>query len=218
MKKLIAVLALCALAGASFAATITDWYAYDASTFSPVADADYISDYGTAGTAINVPTVADQNYGGFAWFGSDTVSDWTYDENGDFAVDIQGFESLFPPDSLLDTPPTKMFVVVLGADGDEARHQTEWTGSGVYDFGPETLVSGYYETGIVAVDSVQVYFAMDTDWGLSVYRLGNGATGTIEFFFVDDPETETEVPEPAASAYAAMGLASAFGLKRRIRK
>ncbi len=31
-------------------------------------------------------------------------------------------------------------------------------------------------------------------------------------------EPETEVPEPAAFAYAAMGLVSAFGLKRRIRK
>ncbi|MBP5092440.1 MAG: hypothetical protein J6332_00130 [Abditibacteriota bacterium] len=218
MKKLISVLALCALAGASFAATITDWYAYDASTFSPVQGADYISDYGSTGTEINVPMIADQQYSGSAWFGSNTVSGWTYDENGDFAVDIQGFESLFPPDELLDAPPTKMFVVMLGADGDQARHQTEWTGSGVYAFGPETLVSGYYEGGVVNVDAVQVYFAMETEWGLGVYLLGNGATGTIEFLLDEEEEDEPEVPEPAAFAYAAMGLASAFGLKRRIRK
>ncbi|MBP5717768.1 MAG: hypothetical protein J6X53_02155 [Abditibacteriota bacterium] len=34
----------------------------------------------------------------------------------------------------------------------------------------------------------------------------------------EEPESDTEIPEPAAFAYAAMGLASAFGLKRRIKK
>ena len=40
----------------------------------------------------------------------------------------------------------------------------------------------------------------------------------IEYLIDDTPESDTEIPEPAAFAYAAMGLASAFGLKRRIKK
>ncbi|MBQ7525330.1 MAG: hypothetical protein IJT09_02765 [Abditibacteriota bacterium] len=40
----------------------------------------------------------------------------------------------------------------------------------------------------------------------------------LRFSTTGPEEPEAEVPEPAAFAYAAMGLVSAFGLKRRIRK
>jgi hypothetical protein len=99
-------------------------------------------------------------------------------------------------------------------------YNVAWTNS----VAPGTLIDGIAfslsDGDIVAVKNLMA----DEDLEAMIGRQIVPATLTEEYALyvtgsvIDGPEAETEVPEPAAFAYAAMGLASAFGLKRRIRK
>ncbi len=102
-----------------------------------------------------------------------------------------------------------------------AYYRTEWTGNGTYTFTPEDLdaydswlVSDLADGAEIRGIAVSIRTLNKESYGTWTQdtRMPAGGRGTIEV------SKTAEVPEPATYAYAVMGLVSAFGLKRRVRK
>ena len=214
MKKFIAVLALCALACSAFAATtMTNWYYYD-EDFEPVMDSDCFADFNDSGAQL-LSGVA-----GYARFTTDNVQGWVYDENDTFNLYVEGFNILELPFDPTMIQGTQIVAVLVGVNEDDsARYELPWNENGEYKFDNSALVSGLGGEGEFAVQSVDVWiqFALPGGMAFIPYTFTEDTTGVFSFEVIEKP-VPVEVPEPAAFAYAAMGLASAFGLKRRIRK
>ncbi|MBP5718804.1 MAG: hypothetical protein J6X53_07485, partial [Abditibacteriota bacterium] len=89
------------------------------------------------------------------------------------------------------------------------------------------LENGVTFTGQDLMDAMRADLAGRSVYGVQVNIVNSKSTandaGTLTANlkvtpYVEEPEEETEVPEPATYAYAAMGLMSVLGMKRRIRK
>ncbi|MBQ7525822.1 MAG: hypothetical protein IJT09_05245 [Abditibacteriota bacterium] len=226
MKKLIFVIALIALASAVFAdVSITDWTYMNGRTFWTKDAA--IEDYGSAGFdfAMSEDFYAN-SWRSMASFVSNNVSGWVHDANDTFTVGLEGFDDLYFEDERdVDT-----VYVILWRNNDAdavAAYALPYTGDGDYLFGPESFARGTNRDGDIA--TVQIGLGTEADGGGFLPGIVNSgpewdsARYTAETYgsiwFGDKPERpETEVPEPATYAYAAMGLVSACGIKRRSRK
>ncbi len=222
-KKALMIIALvCLIASSAFAVSITDWETW----FSNNPIREYVSDLNPAGFVVDIPLTA--NAMGSVDIVSNNVADWIFDENASVPVKITGFDNMrmiyevvSDADARNEGEPVnivreKELYVYYGfgnSDGLPLLYGITFYGDGVYSLKPSDFLEGdgtpsdYHGMPVTRVD------AMITGSNLIMYAIP-GTKGSVEFF----PEDETEVPEPAACAYGALGLVSLLGMKRRIRK
>ncbi len=99
---------------------------------------------------------------------------------------------------------------------DEAKNYTSISGAGVERNGDEVQV--FFEPTMNVAGLITV--SMDLNMSPLEGPFNGMAISNmiVKEYKEEEPASETEIPEPAALAYAAMGLVSAFGLKRRVKK
>ncbi len=187
----------------------------------------------------NGGTVLDLGADGFLYgLQADVENPWLYNSNDLISVSVDGFK---------DTPQWAVEIVnqytnyvkgsmdlyngdTLVASGTVTPASAEVLGNnlnGTYVYSNGKVTAGSSEFNVVwsneipagtPIDTIKVYLDPDVlSLGLQILErteqqaLRDGRTLTI-----NDPKVE--VPEPATYAYAAMGLVSVLGLKRRVRK
>ena len=231
MKKVLYCLVIALLAvNSAFAFTATDWMTFDE------VNTGVISDYAGNGFAFD-PTGA-ETYAPEAYFYSDNVNGWIYDEGENIYTVFTGFDK-FSTEGIELTSDDRFVRLSASFNSAEkdgsgeskywgyANYAKPWTGEGEYVFTPADLEYSYYSSYYDG----QQFIPWDGEGAevtyTSVSFLADGyyGSGDCYLFLTDDTKgtfrfgrDNTVVPEPATYAYALMGLASAFGLKRRIKK
>ncbi len=207
MKKFIfcMVLAVMAALSASADVTVTDW------NLPYAKPQDYqLTETGPASFDIDFVNEFAQSKPNF-WVTGQTVNNWLYDPNEPFTLTIGGFEN----GGLTYRDNTTLFFTVQDEIFNGLTYGVPFNGPGVYTFTPADILPdyGYGDTPT----TVGVITFSGLEYGDIV--VNPGASGSVAFTLgAPDPEEETVVPEPATYAYAAMGLVSLMGMKRRIRK
>ena len=220
MKKLMFVSLLAALAASSaFAVSVGDWYTYDFenSRYGTFIQPSYYENYGDAGISIDIDETTEYNPVCELEFISNYASDWIYNPNDTIALTFTGFDVI----GNASTNGWNGFTVYVNM-GDEGvfleYYEIFWTGPGTYilnEYTPEihNTVATLEDLAGLPVTRFGVMMYSDTD----PWRGVPGTKGTMTIS-VGNPDEKTEVPEPASAAYALIGLAPVFGLKRRIKK
>ena len=213
MKKVLFILALAALASASFAdVSITDWGLLDSDTYRYDSDEAFIRDAEPNGFDLYMnPT--DRPVHRNADFRSSNISGWVYDEEGEFTVTITGFEDISPNNF------TGIAVLLHNENKDAQGYLASYTGPGTYKFNSGNA-SKFFElsTGDVVAD-ITIMFGRFTSAGSGSYaRFGDNTVGSLYVTFGDEEQPETTVPEPCTIAYAVTGLGSLAGIKKRFGK
>ena len=211
MKKLLILFALCALASASFAAvTISDW-TVSSNNYTSVEG--LLSDVPPAGLAFDATTAPD-NGSYYTSFTSDNVSGWLYDSNDTFSVVITGFDDVLGYEG--GEPKTLCVTLWDNTNFCEADYVVDYSGEGTYIFGPNDIDYDFTDISEDAViASVDVWIGDSNR--LSCFAKKN-TVGSVKFIVDEKEKPETAVPEPMCAAYALVGFAPIFGLKKRIRK
>ncbi|MBP5738527.1 MAG: hypothetical protein J6X38_05550 [Abditibacteriota bacterium] len=218
MKKALMIIALvCLVASSAFAVSITDWTTYNEESGLR----EYLSDLNPAGFVIDYP-MPEETVIGYDMYRVDVisrnVSGWVYDQNESVPVRVTGFDNMegrhMQPEEIVpiidDEPGQKSLITYLLFDEGQLIYNTPFDGDGVYYLNPADVLWG----NASAYDGQTVVSVNTEIGGDYVWFVVPGTKGSVQYF----PEDETEVPEPAAIAYALMGLGSAFGLKRRVKK
>ena len=139
----------------------------------------------------------------------DRVSGWLYNPNE--TIDVFIDEDIFG-----DNYTTGNYYIYLagmsGGNINTPAFTAPYYGPGSYTLSLGDLPE--LETGSV-LDTINIYFARKDGNRYAAVTFPNA--GNMTFRFKPKAE-EPVVPEPAAYAYAAMGLVSVLGMKRRIRK
>ena len=205
MKKVLILLALVTLAGASFAAGIND-------TESTLSDWEAAYDGNVTDlTDVKGFTATYDSFMGLE-FETETISNWLYNPNETILVTVAGD---FYDDAWARQYPNAVIDFYVTAGNGSVDFSAPFTGTGDY----ELTLSDVY--GVVEGDAFDYAdFAILNRGNITQV---NGKTITVTFYEPSaepdpDPEEETVVPEPAAIAYGLVGLAPLFGLKRRIKK
>ncbi len=214
MKKLIFILALTALASASFAAvSITDWevYCWDAARYG--SDESFMRDAEPNGFDFYMNPDDYLTYQD-ASFRSSNISGWVYDEDGEFTVTVTGFE-----DISLNGGVNGISVILHNENRDTQGYLAEYTGAGKYKFNSGNA-NKYFElsTGDVVADMAVVFGRFNSPTNGSYAFFSENTVGSLYVTFGDEEQPETEVPEPGVCAYVLTGIATLTGIKRRIRK
>ncbi len=211
MKKLIAVLALSAVAcTAAFAdISVSDWNAsYPASGLT-------ISDYAPAGFDAYLSETSNKVAFGF---NSSNVSDWLYNKNEPVILTVENFgeNDFSATDGVIS-------ISIADANWDNVVcYNLPWLGNGTYTFAPQNIkpASSFGSLEGLEVNAVDMFVRSDD----TLLRLNPGGAGRITLALgepIPDPEPdtpETELPEPMSAAYAVMGLGSLIGMKKRFVK
>ena len=204
MKKIIFVLAVAALCGAAFAnnisdpeVTITGWI----STYYSEVGGNVFDLGDGKGFTVTANESANSAMGYWAYTDS---SGWVFDENESITLTILESDTAAEDD-------VNVRIQLFGTDDSfYLTYVKPYRGVGEYVFSAED-----------ALGSVNPIKNGTTPRFIYVYvgdsrNLPAGGKFTATFAKVDKPETV--VPEPASAAYALIGLAPVFGLKRRIKK
>ncbi|MBQ7524857.1 MAG: hypothetical protein IJT09_00330 [Abditibacteriota bacterium] len=138
-----------------------------------------------------------------------TSDGWLFDPN-DTTVNVTVEGDFF--DGVLDPDKTYTFIFTAGP-GDDVEsgvfYTADFAGPGDYILTLDSYDGlGYNDL----MDDVTFWIADDN---YSSPVMPKGSTLTVRF---NKAEQETEVPEPAAYAYALTGLGSLIGIKRRVKK
>ncbi len=208
MKKFIFVLALMSLAAAAFADFDVTW-----SNRTNIQNGD---DLGFTDRL----TSNDYNNGTYsvAAFGN-VVGDWLINPNDVISISVSGLEDLDWSDwGTVDNAYLRFtHSGYVGADlfFDSLATADNFFANGVTLTGAEFLSLTEIPSDAV-VKWVDFFLLSDGNSSLP----GVGVDYSLRFSITaPQPDTpETEVPEPASAAYALIGLAPVFGLKRRIKK
>jgi hypothetical protein len=222
MKKLISVLAIAALAmSAAFAAYDVDWEGNNRQYIENGDDLGFFALF------------EDNDFSGdtldFALHGESVGDEWLLNPNDELTLFINGLD---------DMDWSFAGYVAWGDDGIQLEINAT---KGDMDFDvPVELVDhvdfynlpdGFTLTGQDLIDwgvpngaginGITLYIVNgEADYnsydGMPVYMFGT--LTMYEEEQPEEPDEDTEVPEPATYAYAAMGLVSVLGLKRRIKK
>ena len=228
MKKLIAILAVLAIAcGAAFADFDLDWSGNNGVT-------NNADDNGFSVTLSNndVSRGLDKSYDGLV----NPADSWLLNPNDELTLSIDGIQNM-------DWSGYDPYFPTNGWGGDGVGLYV-WIGD-PYDYnspvmsyeiplevGDYTSFESFLENGVTftgqdLMDAMRADLAGRSVYGVQVNIVNSKSTandaGTLTANlkvtpYVEEPEEETEVPEPATYAYAAMGLMSVLGMKRRIRK
>ena len=208
MKKLIAVLALSAVAcAAAFAdISVSDWNAsYPASGLT-------ITDYAPAGFDAYLSETSSKVVFGFH---SSNVSDWLYNKNEPVILTVENFGEN-------DFSATDGVISISIADANWRNtviYTLPWAGNGTYTFAPQNIKESSCMGSLegLEVNAVDMFVRSDD----TLLRLNPGGAGRITLALgepEEDPTHETELPEPMSAAYAVMGLGSLIGMKKRFVK
>ena len=213
MKRVLTTLALLALAGAAFAATINDpgvtAYGWHQGDDPDVMVYDLEDDNGFTSPC--------DEYGSVAFYMS-SADGWIFDPNETVTVSV--FED-FGRYMSAGREIENVYVYVGAAYMDPTSmsdrpsmviYRAPYDGPGDY------TLSLFSNTGISDGDPLNtVMFALADESGNLYYSLDMPAYSTLTVRF-NAEKPETDVPEPATCAYALMGLGSLLGIKRKIRK
>ena len=212
MKKLIAVLALSAVAcAAAFAdISVSDWNASYGGTSGIV-----VTDYAPAGFDVYLPETSNKVAFGFH---SDNASGWLYNGNVPLILVVDGFDD----DDFSATDGVFSITVADVTWRNTVCYNLPWAGNGTYTFAPQNIkpASSLGSLEGLEVNGLDMFVRNDD----TLLRLNPGATGRVTLALgepIPDPEPdtpETELPEPCTIAYTLTGLGSVAGIKRRIRK
>ena len=214
MKRVLITLALLALAGAAFAATINDpsvtaenWSAFN----FHINCSDLTDDNGFTASTDTV-----DGGGGAGVMFQGRVSGWLFDPNE--SINVSVFDDFFGEESLFDSDMEECSILFSVGNMDtyaSAQYIAPYTGSGDY------TLEFVDAMGLSDGDEIKfVSFILGTyDEEEQVTKiLGLPANSTITVRFNSSERPETVVPEPTAIAYGLVGLAPLFGLKKRMRK
>ncbi len=247
MKKIIAICAVLALAAGMAAAnnpgdtsevTVSDWYAGGSvvtvadgtNGFSLVPDDNHKSSTYSPAIGNKISMLQLQ-------FASYDVNGWLLDCNDEFqfVIDLGGYEDdttayavmgpnnygiPYPSQPINTTGPLSYMELVLSSNplGNNVTYRFDWAGNGTYTANADALQSAVGSNNFeVGIATLKLY---NTKGNIAnIYGFDNESAISFSFVEVESPVEEDDVvPEPATIAYAAMGLVSAFGLKRRIKK
>ncbi len=214
MRKMFFVLALIVMVAAcAFASDTVNWLDLYPGSNTAVADVD-----GGAYTYYPDP----ENFG--MSFNMTAVSNWLVNANtGDtltVTYDVVGI-----------TPEGLSFSAGLAEVNASSDYQAGY--GKTLTIGSPTIVDGTYTFTTVLNSPIDVLQSLNVySYYMYLPYPGSEVDGSVTYdgkptFYITIPkvyvnvtevENETLIPEPATYAYAAMGLVSVFGLKRRIRK
>ena len=159
-------------------------------------------------------TALSGNNAGATFYTSD-ISGWLFDPNETIRVTV--FEDFVTPELIADREADNSYFAFAVGNSETmsfALYEAEYNGPGDYVL-TVAEIDGLAENNEISLAQVMIGSHIPDDNNIHIFAMPVNSTLTVRF---NSAEQEIVVPEPMAAAYALVGFAPLFGLKKRIKK